>query len=62
MRMLAAKYWTEHWIPNAEVREGLKELKRFATPWEEQQAEPTRPHRAPREKTGQSHPPTRVLA
>jgi len=30
--MLAANHWTEHDVPNGGVREGLKELKGFATP------------------------------
>jgi len=32
-----------------ELGEGLKELKVFATPQEEQQYQPTRLHRAPRD-------------
>jgi hypothetical protein len=31
-----------------ELEKGLKKLKRFATPHEEQQYQPTRPPRAPR--------------
>jgi hypothetical protein len=33
----------EEWV------EGLKELKGFATPWDEQQYQPTRQSRAPRD-------------
>jgi hypothetical protein len=32
-----------------ELKKGLKEMKRFATAQEEQQYQPTRPPRAPRE-------------
>jgi hypothetical protein len=32
-----------------QLEKGLKELKGFATPYEEQQYEPTRPPRAPRD-------------
>jgi hypothetical protein len=32
MQMLTAKHWTEPVDPNGRVREGLKKLKRIATP------------------------------
>jgi hypothetical protein len=34
-----------------ELQKGLKKLKGFATPWKEQQYQPTRPCTAPRDKT-----------
>jgi hypothetical protein len=47
--MLTDNHWTEHTVPNGEIEKGVKELKEFATPWEEQQYQPTRPLRAPRD-------------
>jgi hypothetical protein len=47
--MLAANHQTEQWDPNGGVREGLKELKGFAIPWEEQQYQPNRTPRALRD-------------
>jgi hypothetical protein len=49
MQMLATKHLTEHRDPNREVGEGQKELKGFATPQEEQQYQPTRISRPPRD-------------
>jgi hypothetical protein len=34
--MLTANHWTEHWIPVEELEKGLKKLKVFAAPKEEQ--------------------------
>jgi hypothetical protein len=48
MQMLVANHWSMG-TPVEELGEGLKELKEFAVPWEEQQYEPTRSPRAPRD-------------
>jgi hypothetical protein len=47
--MLAANHWIEQESPMEELEKGLKELEGFAIPWEEQQYQPTRPPRAPRD-------------
>jgi hypothetical protein len=43
--MFAANHWTEC----GELEKGLKELKRFVTPYEEQQYQPTIHHRTLRD-------------
>jgi hypothetical protein len=46
--MFAANHWTEHLAPREEL-EKAQELKGFVTPQEEQQYQPTRPSRTPRD-------------
>ena len=55
--MLTVNHLTEHGVPTEELGEGLKELKGFATPWEEQQYQPTRSPNLPGTK-----PPTKEYA
>jgi hypothetical protein len=47
--MLSTIHWTEHRLPMEELEKGLKELKGFTAPWEEQQYEPINTPRAPRD-------------
>jgi hypothetical protein len=50
MQMLTVNHWTDHRVPSGGVMEkGLKELKGFATTEEEQEYQPTKPTRAPRD-------------
>jgi hypothetical protein len=51
MHILTSNHWTEQEDPNGGVREWTEELKGFTTPWEEQQYQPSRPSRAPRDST-----------
>jgi hypothetical protein len=49
MWMLAPKGQTELWKPKGGIGKGLKELKGFATQWEEQQYLPNRHPRDPKD-------------